>query len=294
MLAPPAQPFHAGRAGAPSSSMRSEEWTEPPLAMPPGVPPRPRRVPPNKGGLNELPRTPSELSSDDTLSQRLMEIAHAQRHEAASAIQLALHQSARAGSPVNRQQARAEEQQLRAQEQQLRLEQEQLAQQQLAMAQQQESLRLRGERLARARSAASLRNSPSSPNYKPRSSMADSPNYKQYESEARQYLASVVQVRPAAAPTDAQPHNPHKAAPEGASDAGDSEEAQQTTEGGISPTSVIVQMEAEEAQRRAQAERKQRSGTGSAAAAAQRASSGQLGAMLTAAEERSEARAAEP
>ena len=54
-------------------------------------------------------------------------------------------------------------------------------------------------------------------------------------------------------------------------------------------------MEAEEAQRRAQAERKQRSGTGSAAAAAQRASSGQqLGAMLTAAEERSEARAAEP
>ena len=271
--------------------MRSEEWTEPPLAMPPGVPPRPRRVPPNKGGLNELPRTPSELSSDDTLSQRLMEIAHAQRHEAASAIQLALHQSARAGSPVNRQQARAEEQQLRAQEQQLRLEQEQLAQQQLAMAQQQESLRLRGERLARARSAASLRNSPSSPNYKPRSSMADSPNYKQYESEARQYLASVVQARPAAAPTDAQPHNPHKAAPEEASDAGDSE---QTTEGGISPTSVIVQMEAEEAQRRAQAERKQRSGTGSAAAAAQRASSGQLGAMLTAAEERSEARAAEP
>jgi hypothetical protein len=281
---PPAQPFPAGRAGAPNASMQR---TEPPLAMPPGVPPRPRRVPPNKGGLNELPRRPSELSSDDTLSQRLMEIAHAQRHEAASAIQLALHQSARAGSPVNRQQARAEEQQLRAQEQQLRLEQEQLAQQQLAMSQQQESLRLRGERLARARSAASLRNSP-------RPSAADAPNYKQYESEAQQYLASVVQARPAAASPDAQPHNPHKAAPEGASDAGDSEEAQQTTEGGISPTSIIVQMEAEEAQRRAQADRKQRSGTRLAAAAAQRASSGQLGAMLSAAEERSEARAAEP
>lgn len=286
MLAP-ARPFHAGRAGAPNTSMRSAEWTEPPLAMPPGVPPRPRRVPPNKGGLNELPRTPSELSSDDTLSQRLMEIAHAQRHEAASAIQLALHQSARAGSPVNRQHARAEKQQLRAQEQQLRLEQEQLAQQQLAMAQKHESLRLRGERLARARSAASLRNSP-------HPSMADAPNYKEYESEARQYLASVVQAQPAAASTDAQPHSPHNAAPEGASDAGDSEEAQQTTEGGVSPMSVIVQMKAGEVQRRAQAERKQRSGPDLATAAAQRASSVQLGAMLTAAEERSEARAAEP
>ena len=33
-----AQPFQAGRAGAPATGMWSEEWTEPPLAMPPGVP----------------------------------------------------------------------------------------------------------------------------------------------------------------------------------------------------------------------------------------------------------------
>jgi CHASE2 domain-containing sensor protein len=91
--------------------MWSEEWTEPPLAMPPGVPPAPRRLPPNKGGSNELPHMPFEHSSDDTLSQRLMEIAHAQRHEAASAIQLALHQSA--STTVNPQQARANQQPFR-------------------------------------------------------------------------------------------------------------------------------------------------------------------------------------
>ena len=102
MLSPPAPPFQVGRASARTTGMWSEEWTEPPLAMPPGVPPAPRRVPPNKGGSNELPHMPFELSSDDTLSQRLMEVAHAQRHEAASAIQLALHQSA--GTTVNRQQ----------------------------------------------------------------------------------------------------------------------------------------------------------------------------------------------
>ena len=50
---------------------------------------------------------PFAESSDDTISQRLMEIAHAQRHEAASAIQLALHQSAGGNTTVNRQQARA-------------------------------------------------------------------------------------------------------------------------------------------------------------------------------------------
>ena len=44
-----AQPFQAGRAGAPATGMWSEEWTEPPLAMPPGVPQHgkvaPRRCP---------------------------------------------------------------------------------------------------------------------------------------------------------------------------------------------------------------------------------------------------------
>ena len=142
-----AQPHQVGKPIA-ANSMLQSQLIDPPVAMPPGVPPAPRRMPPNKGGSNELPQVPAQLSSNDELGQRLMEISHAQRHEAASAIQrgasfnrLGANQSSTTVRELDRLRfARAaEEKQLRSQQQE------------------EENLRLRSERLARARTAATNR-----------------------------------------------------------------------------------------------------------------------------------------